>query len=151
MAETINKDKGPELIVTCVPSSALKTSIDGWIADGTVINHKKMVTFSYGANWEVELADDEDIPDGIITYVLDQKASPYYYLTIEVLSVIDQNSNRWTPRRVKNLYGTGTVALHDTIVVDGAAAIMVKDGGTGGYGSVMAVDVTASDYHDVMF
>jgi len=110
-----------------------------------------MIKFSYGADWEVALADDNGIPDGIITYVKKHKASPYYYLTVEVWSVIDQNSNRWTPRRVKNLPYSGTIALHDTVIINGAAATAVDDGGTGGYGSVMAKDDPTTSYVDVLF
>ena len=150
-ARTINKDKGAPLLVTCVPSSALKSSLDTMVAAGTVINHKLLVKFSYGANWEVAIADDNGIFDGVIVDCIPQKASPYYYLTVDVVSVIDQNSNRWTPRRVKNIYGSGTIALHDTVIVNGAAATEVDDGGTGGYGSVMAVDIGTTDYHDILF
>lgn len=150
MAIYINKDKGPILEVTCVPSSALKTSLDGWITDGTVINHIKMIRFSFGANWEVALAADNGIPDGIITFVKKEKASPYYYLTVEVWSVINANSVRWTPRRVKSLPYDGTIALQNSIIINGAAAAAVDTGGTGGYGVVMAKD-NPSGFVDVLF
>ena len=138
------------LEVTCVPDSALKTSIDGWITAGTVITNQKLVTFTFSANWEVELADDDDIYDGIITEYIKHKASPYYYLTVRVFSVINQNSVRWTPRMVQCLPYSGTIARQDTTIVNGATAIAIDDGGTGGYGVVMAKDVP-SGFVDVMF
>jgi len=136
--------------VTCIPDSALKSSIDGWITAATEWVGVKLVTFTFSSNWEVELADDNDIYDGLIVDYIQYTASPYYYLTVEVFSVIDQNSTRWTPRRVRNLYYSGTIALQDTTIVNGSAAIYIDDGGTGGYGVVMAKDVP-TNYVDVMF
>ena len=136
--------------VTCVPNSALKTSIDGWISASTDWLNLKLVAFTFLNNWEVALGSNDGIFDGIITEYTKYKMSPYYYLTVELFSVINQNSTRWTPRRVRTLPYSGTIALQDTVIINGATAYLVDDGGTGGYGVVMAVDVP-SGYVDVMF
>jgi hypothetical protein len=138
------------LEVTCTPDSALKTLIDGYVANDTVWLNLKLVKFTYLANWQVAIADDSAIYDGIVTECTKYKATPYYYLTVRVFTVINQNSTRWTPRQVQCLPYSGTIALQDTTIVNGAAAVAIDDGGTGGYGVVMAKDVP-SGFVDVMF
>lgn len=129
------------LEVTCTPDSAFKTLIDGYITAETAWLNLKLVKFTHLANWQVAIADDNGIFDGVVTECIKHKASPYYYLTVRVFSVINQNSVRWTPRMVQCLPYSGTIALQDTTIVNGATAVAIDDGGTGGYGVVMAKDV----------
>lgn len=138
------------LEVTCTPNSALKTLIDGYITAETVFTNLKLVAFTFLNNWEVAIASNDGIYDGVITDYIKFKASPYYYLTVRVFSVINQNSTRWTPRMVQCLPYSGTIALQDTTIVNGATAVAIDDGGTGGYGVVMAKDVPTG-FVDVMF
>ena len=137
-------------IAGCIPTSAFKTILDGYRTADTVVTNLKLVTWTFLNNWEVELADNDDIYDGIITEIFPFKASPYYYMTVRVFSVINQNSTRWTPRMVQCLPYSGTIALQDTTIVNGALAVAIDDGGTGGYGVVMAKDVP-SGFVDVAF
>lgn len=144
------KSKGPELVITCVPNSALKSVIDGYIQDGTEWLGKTLVKFTFTNNWEIALAADGEEFDGIILDYSKMKSSPYYRLAVLVLSVEDQNGNRWSPRQVMSLPYTAPIALHDTIVVKGSTARTVSDGTSGGFGAVIAKD-EPSGYVDVLF
>lgn len=134
----------------CIPTSAFKTTLDGYVTAGTVIANIKLVTFTFLNNWEVELANANDIPDGIITEITKFKASPYYYMTVRVFCVINQNSARWTPRTVQSIPYEGVIALQDSVIVYNSDADSVDDGTSGGWGVVMAKDVP-SGFVDVMF
>jgi hypothetical protein len=142
---------GGYLEVTCTPNSALKTLIDGYITNETPYINLKLVAFTFSNNWEVAIASDDGIYDGIICEApIKHKASPYYYLTVRVFSVVNANGTRWTPRQVQCLPYSGTIALQNTTIVNGATAVAIDTGGTGGYGVVMAKDVPTG-FVDVMF
>lgn len=146
-------DRGNFVEVSCVPASAFKTEIDALIAAGTQVTGK-LVTLSLGVNYEVDSADAGDIPDGkIIDY---EKTASTYRLTVRLFSYVDAFGVRHTPTNIVNLYyGTGTMALGDAIKVNGSAYISVVDAGTSaagdGWGLVIAKDVPASTFVDVLF
>lgn len=144
------KLQGQGLVITCVPSSALKTTIDGYIQNGTEWLGKTLVKFTFSNNWEVALAGNGEEFDGIILDYSALKGAPYYRLAVLVLSVKDQNGNRWTPKNVVSLPYTAPIALHDTVVVKGTTARNVSDGTSGGFGAVIAKD-EPSGYVSILF
>lgn len=150
MSRSLNGgDMGNFLDIACVPDSTFKSEIDALITAGTAVVGK-LVSLTWLNNYEVTSPADDAIPDGeIIAYEKD--ATSYYILTVRLWSYIDQNSARHTPVCIKQLYyGTGTIALQDSVIVNGSTYSAVDDGTSGGWGAVIAKD-NPSGYVDVIF
>ena len=132
-------DRGQFLEIGCVPDATFITEITALIAAGTEVIGK-LVQFTYSNNYEVTSPAGAAIPDGEITAY--EKRASSYALTVKVFHVTDQNSANWKPTCIKQLTYDGTIALQDSIIVDGTTYIAVEDGGTGGYGCVISKDTS---------
>lgn len=133
-------NQGTALAITAVPDSTFITEITALIAAGTNVVGK-LVTLTFSANYEVTSAADGAIVDGIVTgYEPKTGASGNtYLLDVDLIHYEDQNSNGHTPVCIRNLpYNDGTVALQDSVIVYGTTYVYVDDGGTGGWGAVIA-------------
>ena len=141
-------NKGAALTVTCTPSSALKTTIDGYSDKSTAID--KFVTIADG--YVVSLAADNAVPNGRIVGITGNDTNGYV-LTVELLALNCQNADvgYFKPSRIVNVPYSGTLAFGDTIIMNGSDGVAVDDGTTGGYGFVLDVDNPASGYADVAF
>jgi hypothetical protein len=141
-------NRGARMKLECVPDSDFKDEIDALITAGTEVVGK-FVSLTWGANYEVTSPANDAIPDGIIVDYEKEKSS--YVLICEIWKYTDQNGNSHTPVMIQNLYyNTGTIALQDSVIVNGTTYYIVDDGGTGGWGAVIAKDVP-SKYVDVIF
>jgi hypothetical protein len=143
--------KGNCLVLSLVPNSAFKTILDALVAAGTKVVGK-LVTLTFAANYECEDADDTDCPDGeIISYQKYTTASgSSYILSVALWSYLDDAGNRHTPVCVRNLPYSDTIALQDSVMTDGSTYVAVQDGGTDGWGAVIAKDTT-NETVDVLF
>ena len=141
-------DRGAYLEIRCVPDSTFKTEIDALIAAGTDVIGK-LCSLTWSANYQVTSPAEDAIPDGkIVNY---EKTSSSYRLTVRLFSYIDQNSARHTPVSIINLEYSGTLALQDSVICQDGNYRPVDDGGAGGWGAVIALDVPASGQADVIF
>ena len=136
-------------IVTCVPDSTFKTEIDNLRAAGTDVVGK-FVQLTFSTDYEVTSPADGAIPDGEICQPY-SKTSSSYRLPVLLWHYTDQNGNGHTPVGIKNLRYSGTIALQDSVIINGTTYMYVDDGGTGGWGAVIAKDRPASSYIDVLF
>ena len=139
---------GPGLLISCIPDSTFEAEIDALITAGTEVVGK-LVSLTFGANYEVTSPADGAIPDGIITQYA--KSGSSYILTVNLFSYIDQNSNRHTPRVMQNLPTTGTLALQDSVIINGTTYYYVDDGDTGGWGAVIGLNCPTTGFADVLF
>ena len=144
-------DAGVSLQITCIPDATFKSEIDALRTANTVIANQKLVSLTWSDNYEVTSPADDAIFDGIIRHAGSLLlASPYYYLTVDLISYVDQNSSRHTPRCILHLPYSGSIALQDSVIINGSTYKNVDDGTSGGWGAVIAKDVP-SGYVDVLF
>jgi len=136
--------------VTCVPDATFKAEIDALMTAGTAVVGK-FVSLTWLNDNEVTSPADNAIFDGQIIECEKLKVSPYYRLTVNIVSYLDQNSVRHPATCIMNVPYDGTLALQDSVIINGATYVNVDDGGTGGWGAVIALDVGASGYADVIF
>ncbi len=141
-------DVGNFLDITCYPDSTFATEITALIAAGTEVEGK-LVSLTWSANYQVTSPADGAIPDGKIISV-EKDATNTYILGVRLFSYIDQNSVRHTPVAIINLAYSGTIALQDSIIVNGTTYKDVDDGTTGGWGAVISIDTTGASV-DVLF
>jgi hypothetical protein len=143
--------KGNCLVISCVPDSTFKTEITALIAAGTKVVGK-LVSLTFSANYEVTSPAGGAVPDGeILSYNKTTNAAGVsYILSVALFSYIDQNSVRHTPVCVRTIEYDGTIALQDSIMIDDTTYRKVEDGGTGGWGAVIAKDTTNTTV-DVLF
>jgi len=141
-------DRGAYLEIGCIPDSTFKTEIDALILAGTQVTGK-LVSLTWGANYQVTSPAGAAIPDGKIVHY--EKTTSSYRLTVRLFSYIDQNAARHTPVCIINLDYDGTTALQDSVIVDGTGYVYVEDGSSGGWGAVIAMDTPASGFCDVIF
>lgn len=141
-------DVGNFLDVVCVPDSTFTSEITALIAAGTKVDGK-LVTLTFANNYEVTSAADGAIPDGQVI-ASEGNATSGYVLTVRLFSYIDQNAVRHTPVCIKTLPYSGTVALQDSIIINGSTYMYVDDGTSGGWGAVISIDTTAKTV-DVLF
>ena len=143
--------KGSPLVISCVPDSTFKSEIDALITAKTKVVGK-LVSLTYGANYEVTSPADDAIPDGeIVAYSKTTSASgSSYLLSVALFHYVDQNSAHHTPVCVRTLEYSGTIALQDSVIINGSTYRAVDDGGAGGWGAVIAKDTTNSKV-DVLF
>lgn len=134
-------DRGGYLEVSCIPDSTFKTEIDALIAAGTQVTGK-LCSLTFGANYEVTSPADGAIPDGKIVHY--EQTSSSYRLTVRFFSYIDQNSVRHTPVCIMTIGYSGTLALQDSMIVNGTTYLEVDDGGAGGWGAAISLDTTNS-------
>ena len=141
-------DRGHSLRIGFKPNSALITHITSLINAGSKVEGTH-VTIDTSAAYTVGLAADDAIPDGqIVAYENDNYNT--YHLTIDLETFADQNGNRYPATRIRNKPYSGSIALGDTVIINGSTAKAVDDGTTGGFGKVLAVDVPASGYADIL-
>ena len=141
-------DRGGLIVPGCVPDATFKSEIDALITAGTQVTGK-LVSLTWSNDYEVTSPAGAAIFDGkIIDY---EKTSSSYRLTVRLVSYIDQNSTRHTTVGILNVAYDGTTALQDSVIIDGSTYVNVEDGGTGGWGAVIALDVPASGRCDVIF
>ena len=144
-------NKGAILVINCVPDSTFKTEIDALIAAGTKVVGK-LVSLTFSDNYEVTSPADGAIPDGeIIGYQKTTLAAGHsYQLNVALFHYVDQNSASHTPVCVRTLEYDGTIALQDSVIINGSTYRKVDDGTSGGWGAVIAVDSTNSKI-DVLY
>jgi len=137
-------------IVTCVPDSTFKSEIDA-LRTATTDVVGKLVQLTWSNDYEVTSPADNAIPDGEITHY--EKTTSSYNLTVLLFHYTDQNGSSHTPVGIKNLrYESGsTIALQDSVIIQGTDYMYVDDGTTGGWGAVIAKDNPATYYVDVIF
>src|SRR4030042_2545906 len=136
-------DRGAYLEISCVPDSTFKTEIDALIAAGTQVTGK-LVSLTWLNNYEVTSPANDAIPDGKIVHY--EQTSSSYRLTVRLFSYIDQNSVRHTPVCIINVAYSGTLALQDSVIINGTTYINVDDGTTGGWGAVIGLDTPGSGF-----
>ena len=150
MANVLKKggaDRGGYLEIGCVPDSTFEGEIDALVLAGTNVIGK-LVSLTWSNNYEVTSPADNAIPDGkIVRY---EKSGTTYLLTVRLFSYIDQNSARHTPVCIMNLEYSGTLALQDSVIINGSTYRAVQDGTSGGWGAVIGLDTPASGYADVI-
>ena len=142
-------DKGHKLLVTCTPSSAFKSTIDGYTDPRDAIG--KLVTIADG--YVVSLVGDNVVPNGRVEAIEGTKETGYT-LTVHLFALNSQNSNNgwFCPTVIVNMPYSGTLAFGDTIQANGTDGVNVDDAGaTAGAGFVLAVDNPVSGYADVAF
>ena len=153
MADVVKQGgtKGNCLIVSCVPDSTFETEIDALIAAGTKVVGK-LVALTFSNNYEVSSPADGAVPNGeIIGYKKTTGASgSSYILSVALFGYIDQNSTYHTPVCIRTLEYSGTIALQDSVIINGSTYRKVDDGGTGGWGAVISKDTT-NETVDVLF
>lgn len=144
-----NGDAGNFLDIACVPDSTLAAAITALIAAGTKVDGK-LVCLTYLNNYEVKICPTDTRPDGqIIAH--EGNATSGYVVTVRFFHYVDANTNHHTPTCIKTLpYGTKTVALGNSVQVDGSDYMYVEDGSTAGWGAVIAKNTTALTV-DVIF
>ena len=133
------------------PDTTFKAEITALIAAKTkVVGKLDSLTFS--DNIEVTSPADGVIPDGMIIACrpVQYAAGTDYELTVKLFSYLDQNSERHTPVCIVSLPYSDTVALQDSVVIDGTTYMSVKDGTTGGWGAVISKD-TSAEKVEVLF
>lgn len=142
--------KGDPLKLTLVPSSALKTMLDtAWAANSQITGWK--VAFTKSANWEVSHAAANAYFDGVIEEVEKCNGSPYYRLTVDVLTYKDGATNVHTARRLRHEpYSGSAPTLGDGVVAAGTSNYNVKGSSAGG-GFVLAIDESVSGYCHILF
>ena len=141
-------DRGAYLEISCVPDSTFKTEIDALIAAGTQVTGK-LCSLTFSNDYEVTSPADDAIPDGKIVHC--EKTASTYRLTVRFFHYVDQNSVDHTPVCILNFASSGTLALQDSIIVNGSTYVDVDDGATGGWGACIATDVPTSSRSDVLF
>jgi hypothetical protein len=135
-------DIGNFLDVACVPDATLATAITALIAAGTKVDGK-LVCLTYLNDYEVKICPTDTIPDGEIIAHEGNSISGYT-LTVRFFHYVDQNATHRVPSMIKTFgYGTKTIALGDTIQVDGSDYMYVEDATSGGIGAVIAKNTTA--------
>jgi len=143
-------DIGHKLLITCTPSSALKTTIDGYDNPKDAIG--KFVTLA--DNYVVSLAADDAVPNGRIE-AIEGNSKTGYTLTVHLFALLSQNSTLgfyFKPSVIINVPYSGTLAFGDTIQLNGSDGVAVDDAGaSAGTGFVLAVDNPTSGYADVAF
>ena len=153
MADVVKQGgtKGNCLTISCVPDSTLKTELDALVAAGTKVVGK-LVSLTFGANYEVTSPADGAVPNGeIIAYKKTTLAAGHsYLLTVALFAYVDQNSAYHTPVCVRTLEYEGTIALQDSVIINGSTYRKVDDGTSGGFGAVIAKDST-NETVDVLF
>ena len=142
-------DKGHKLLITCTPSSAFKTTIDGYDKPADAIG--KFV--SLAADYVVSLAGDNTVPNGRIE-AIEGNSTTGYVLTVHLFSLQSQNTaiGYFKPNVILNLPYSGTLAFGDTIQINGSDGENIDDAGAdAGTGFVLSVDNPTSGYADVAF
>lgn len=144
-------DRGHFLILDCVPSSALKTLLDAFIAAGTAVENK-FVTCSFGANYEVDAPATGARIDGKILTCTSDPVNSTYRLSCQIWSFADDNGNVYAASRIIHGPYTGTLALQNSVECSsGTTHYLFADGTTDGYhNAVIALDVPASGYCDII-
>lgn len=140
--------KGTVFTLTCTPSSALATTIDGYDDKKDAID--KLVTLA--ADYVVSLAGDNAVPNGKIIGITGNSTSGYV-LTVHIFTLLCQNTNvsYFSPQCVISMPYDGTIAFGDTVQTNGTDGVDVDDAGTSaGNGFVLAKD-NPSGYIDVAF
>jgi hypothetical protein len=143
--------RGGFLEVDFVPDATFKSELDTLISNKTNFVNVRMFSLTFSNDYEITSPADGAIPDGVITGYIQVTASPYYRVTGRLFSYIDQNSARHTPVGIHNLPYSGTIALQDSVIINGTTYAAVDDGGSGGWGAVIATDVPTTNYVDVLF
>ena len=143
--------RGSFVQISCVPDATFEAEIDALITANTKVVGK-LVQFTWANNYEVTSPADGAIPDGeIIGYRKTTSASgASYKLDVRIFHYMDQNSAHHTPVGVYTLEYDGTIALQDSVIINGTDYRYVDDGTTGGWGAVIAKDSTNSKV-DVLF
>ena len=129
------------------PDSTFVTELTALDAAGTAIPGK-LVTLTFAANWGCTSGADGAIPDGMVT---NYERDPIYtwILTVNLWTYIDQNSVRHPATRILHVHTDGTMALQDSMIIDGSDYMSVDDGGTGGWGGCICHD-EPTDYSDFL-
>jgi len=140
-------DRGHLLFVMCVPDATFETELDALIAAGTS-PVGKLVQLTWANNYEVTSPAAGAIPDGEIVSWDEDNSD--YKLGVNLFHYPDQNGVSHSPVVIKTLTYDGTTALQDSVMVDGSTYAAVEDGGTGGFGAVIARNTTNSTV-DVLF
>jgi len=139
---------GDPLVIPAVPDSTFETEIAALVVAKTKVVGK-LVALTFSNNYEVTSpAAGAEFDGEIISYDgTTAAAGSGYLLTVVLLSYIDQNSARHTPVCVRELEYAGTLALQDSAESRDANYRTIVDGGTGGWGAVLALDTTNSLAH----
>lgn len=140
-------DRGFFLDIACVPDATFEAKLDALIAAGTA-PVGKLVQLTWANNYEVTSPADDAIPDGEILSWEERNGN--YVLGVRLFHYTDQNADSHTPTCIKQLTYSGTIALQDSVIVNGATYVNVDDGTSGGFGAVIAKDTTNSKV-DVLF
>ena len=139
---------GNPVKISAVPDSTFATEIAALISAGTYVVGK-LVGLTWSANYQVTSPAEDAIPDGrIVGYEKTTSASGNsYILDVELFHYADQNGNGHTPVCIQEIDYDGSLALQDSVICYDTAYRAVDDGGTGGWGAVIALDTTNSKAH----
>ncbi len=150
MSDILRKggNKGNPVVISAVPDSTFKSEIDALITAGTNVVGK-LVSLTFANDYEVTSPADDAIPDGEIISCKKATlaAGNSYILTVALFHYTDQNGSSHTPVCIRELDYNGTIALQDSVIVNGTTYRNLDDGGTGGWGAVIAKDTSNSKVH----
>lgn len=138
-------NKGPQLLMTCFPSSTFKGELVALIAAETLTSQfedKLLVRWTFANNMEVKKSANNETFDGRITKIRPDSFKGYV-LTVDVFGYTDKAGNwRAAHRAVTLYYGTSTVALQDPLQTNGTTYDTVEVGTSGNPGAVIEKDTT---------
>lgn len=120
------------------PNAALKATLIAMEAAGTEIENT-LVRLTWANNYECQLAANDSIPDGIV-FSWEHDVTYGYKLSVRLFHAATQNSQHFTPQAIVTIPYSGTIALQDSIIINGSDGKAVDDGTTGGWGAVISKD-----------
>ncbi len=129
-------DTGNFLELSCVPDSTFKDEITTLMANNENVEGR-LVKLTWVNNYEVTSPASGDVADGeIITCEKDNEFG--YLLGVRMFHYTDDVGGHHTPVLVKSLKYSGLVGLKDAVAIAGDDYTYMADGGTGGWGAVVA-------------
>jgi len=131
------------VVIPCIPSSALITTISAAKAANTISTTVigMLVKFTFANNDEVAQAATGEPFDGVIEDVIEDNLNTWI-VSVRALRFSDEDGNRHPVHSVGEYLYTGSPALQDKVVVDTTAAMTVKPATTYGDGAVLSIDTT---------
>ena len=139
--EVSNENVGFQLLMTAVPSTAFKTTLDTTTANGTDLDAAKglLVKWTLSNNFEVAAVVNDTMPCGKIVGIEGDSVNGYI-LTIETWVVISSSSTFYVTRCLHLPYSSATIALGDEVQSFGTTYYVETAAGSGS-GVVVAKDV----------
>ena len=147
-------DNGIFLDFPCFSDSALTTDISELIAAGSsdAIIQDVLVAWTLSDDYEVGVPAAGAVAHGQIHSVpIYDQINSVYRFTARIWAATDTNGTYHYVNKIKNAKYTGSLSLGDNVEnATGTDHNQFADGGTNGMGVVIALDVPAASYCDVL-